>query len=120
MVALPTASIASGNATLTLAPRQIANRSTTVANKAIRTPQKSTTAFKPLQRNKIANVTSDSHSQANQGAPGFENENKSVAGTWPVLRMYSPARMCQPVSPSIRRAFQPLAPARNSQTRMAR
>src|SRR5580698_6225733 len=83
------------------------------------TPAKSTMAFSPPIRNKSPKVTSDNHSQANQGAPGFENENRSVVGTACLARMYSPVRMCQPVSPSISSDFQPLAPHTKSQTRMA-
>src|SRR5271170_1911317 len=85
----------------------------------MRTPAKSTIPFSPPIRNKSPNVTSESHSHANQGAPGFENENRSCVGTLWFRRMYSPVRMCQPVSPSISSDFQPLAPHTKSQVRMA-
>src|ERR1700676_2979878 len=81
----------------------------------MRTAAKRTIALSPAIRNKSPNPTSDSHSQANQGAPGFENENRSCVGTAWFTRMYWPVRMCQPVSPSISNDFQPLAPQIKSQ-----
>src|SRR5581483_8782242 len=57
-----------------------------------------------------------SHSQANHGATGRENENKSVVGTEWCSRMYWPVRMCQPVSPSPSSEIQPPAPQMNCQT----
>ena len=40
-----------------------------------------TTAANPPSPWSHPNSTSDNHSQANQGAPGLENENKSWVGT---------------------------------------
>src|SRR5215471_18687366 len=78
-------------------------------------PANNTIAFRPPILNKPPNSTSLSHSQANQGWPALENENRSWVGTACCLRIYSPVRMCQPVSPSISSAFQPLAPHTNNQ-----
>src|SRR5579871_1431668 len=70
-------------------------------------------------RNNKPNTTSDNHSHANHGAPGFENENRSCVGTERFAKMYSPVRMCQPVSPSISSDFHPLAPQIKSQAMIA-
>src|SRR5580704_1451955 len=60
-------------------------------------------------------MTSLSHSQANQGAPVRENENRSCVGTAWCARMYWPVRMCQPVSPSPNSVFHPPVVKMNSQ-----
>src|SRR5271168_3860174 len=62
---------------------------------------------------------SESHSQANQGAAGLENENRSSVGTRPWAKIHSPVRMCQPVSPSANKTFHPLGPAINNHTNTA-
>src|ERR1700722_8939357 len=85
------------------------------AKNPIINPETSTIALSPPIWNKLAYITSVSHSQANQGAPGRENENRSCVGTAWCARMYCPARMCQPVSPSPNNDFQPLAPKMNNQ-----
>ena len=116
----PTASKATASATNGLAPRHIIRRNTRMPASEITRPANSTTAFKPADRNKAANTTSESHSHANQVSPAFENENRSVTGTCRCSRMYSPVRMCQPVSPSTRRPSQPSLPAANIQMRIER
>src|SRR5690242_4704127 len=78
-----------------------------------------TIAFSPAIRNNMPYTTSVSHSQANHGAEGREKENRSWVGTARWSSTYSPTRICQPASPSISSAFQPLAPATNSQTKTA-
>jgi len=90
-----------------------------VADSESTSPLNTTTPFKPQARCSIANTTSDPHSQANHGCPALLNENRSVAGTDPVLRMYSPVRMCHPVSPSASNTLQP-DPSANTQSRIAR
>src|ERR1700722_21035634 len=87
-----------------------------VANSPIINPETNTIALSAPIWNKPAYVTSVSHSQANQGAPGRENENKSRVGTLCCSRMYWPVRMCHPVSPSPSNDIQPLAPEMNSHT----
>src|SRR5579862_6894245 len=64
-------------------------------------------------------MTSASHSQANHGALGLLNENKSWEGTERISNIYSPVRMCQPVSPSASKEIQPL-PSANTQMSNAR
>src|ERR1700693_4961712 len=115
----PTANKQMQAASNPLAPRQTAYRRSTVAKAVIMIPPNSTIAFSPPILNKTPNNTSVSHSQANHGWPAFENENKSWVGTAWCARIYSPVRMCQPVSPSISSAFQPLAPHTNSQASRA-
>ena len=78
--------------------------------RAISTPAASTTPFNPALRNSKASRMSVSHSQAYQGAPGFENEYRSCRGTLCWSRMCSPVRMCQPTSASTSRDCQPCAP----------
>src|SRR5579863_305796 len=67
----------------------------------------------------MARQTSASHSHANHASPALLNENRSCAGTEWVFRMYSPVRMCHPVSPSDSSTLQPL-PAANTQSKIAR
>ena len=63
-------------------------------------PASEATAARPRHRQASANTTSASHSQANQGCCARLKENGSATGTRPVESTSSPARMCQPVSPS--------------------
>ena len=56
---------------------------------------------KPPLRWTVAMKTSESHSQANQGAPARVNEKMSTVGTRPFSRIHSPVRICHPVSESV-------------------
>src|SRR5581483_5520128 len=58
--------------------------------------------------------TSDSHSHANHGQPGFVNEKMSTAGTRPFLRIHSPTRTCHPVSESVRSQPTPVVHQNNT------
>ena len=74
-----------------------------------------TTACSPPSAFSQAKSTSDSHSQANHGAPGLENEKMSRIGTQPLARIHSPVRMCQPVSQSLSSVLTPsMRPNRNA------
>src|SRR5260370_40434596 len=66
-----------------------------------------TPACNPPSALSFANSTSDSHSHAYQGAPGFEKEKMSRTGTHPLAIIHSPVRMCQPVSQSLSSVFTP-------------
>lgn len=66
----------------------------------------------PLSR---AKSTSLSHSHANHGEPGLENEKMSRIGTQPLAIIHSPVRMCQPVSQSLSSVLTPsMRPKRNA------
>jgi hypothetical protein len=89
------------------APRRTSHISRTTAARHKISPDKAATAASPPERCAAEKTTSESHSHASQGAPDFEYENGSVAGTDPADRIRSPVRMCQPVSPSASNASNP-------------
>ena len=101
------------------APRQIICRKTRVKESVMMTAQYNTTAFKPPKEFNKANCTSESHSQANHNCPGREKEKKSLWMNCLWFSMYSPARICQPVSPSASKLSQPAGPNANSHAMVA-